>query len=47
VRWWPIDDLPPTSSHMASRLEAGLADEREARFLTERSRSGNMPGEVP
>ncbi len=47
VRWWPIDDLPPMSSHMASRLEAGLADEREARFLTERSRSGNMPGEVP
>lgn len=33
VRWWPIDDLPPMSPHMASRIEAGLADEREARFV--------------
>lgn len=33
VRWWPIDDLPPMSPHMMSRLEAGLADEREARFV--------------
>ncbi len=33
VRWWPIDDLPPMSSHMASRVEAGLSDEREARFI--------------
>lgn len=33
VRWWPIADLPPMSSHMASRIEAGLADEREARFV--------------
>ena len=33
VRWWPIDDLPPMSPHMASRIEAGLSDEREARFV--------------
>ena len=33
VRWWPIDDLPPMSPHMASRIEAGLADERETRFV--------------
>ncbi|UUZ60092.1 NUDIX hydrolase [Nocardioides sp. B-3] len=33
VRWWPIDDLPPMSPHMASRMEAGLSDEREARFI--------------
>lgn len=33
VRWWPIGDLPPMSEHMAARIEAGLADEREARFV--------------
>lgn len=33
VRWWPIDDLPPMSPHMASRMEAGLSDELEARFI--------------
>ena len=33
VRWWPVDDLPPMSEHMASRIEAGLADEHEARFV--------------
>lgn len=33
VRWWPIDDLPPMSPHMASRMEAALSDEREARFV--------------
>ena len=33
VRWWPISDLPPMSEHMTSRIEAGLADEREARFV--------------
>lgn len=34
VRWWPVDDLPPMPPHMAGRVEAGLADEREARFVT-------------
>lgn len=33
VRWWPIDDLPSMSPEMASRVEAGLSDEREARFV--------------
>ena len=33
VRWWPVGDLPPMSAHMASRIEAGLSDEREARFI--------------
>lgn len=33
VRWWPVDDLPPMSAHMAGRVEAGLSDEREARFV--------------
>ncbi|PVG81152.1 hypothetical protein DDE18_19910 [Nocardioides gansuensis] len=32
ARWWPIDALPPLSAHMRARVEAGLADEREARF---------------
>lgn len=32
ARWWPIDALPPMSAHMRARVEAGLADEREARF---------------
>ena len=34
VRWWPVDDLPPMPEHMASRIEAGLSVEREARFVT-------------
>ena len=33
VRWWPIADLPRMSTQMASRIEAALADEREARFV--------------
>ncbi len=33
VRWWPIDDLPPMTPHMMSRMEAGLAGEHEARFV--------------
>ncbi len=32
VRWWPVDDLPPMSPHMAARVDAGLSREREARF---------------
>ncbi len=40
VRWWPIDDLPPMSAHMASRVAAGLANEREARFLAPTQPSG-------
>ncbi|PUA81121.1 hypothetical protein C7S10_11565 [Nocardioides currus] len=32
VRWWPIADLPEMSDHMQARMEAGLSDEREARF---------------
>lgn len=33
VRWWPIDDLPPMTPHMMSRMEAGLSGELEARFV--------------
>lgn len=33
VRWWPINDLPPMPPNMASRIEAGLSGEREARFV--------------
>ncbi|HXH80219.1 DUF429 domain-containing protein [Nocardioides sp.] len=40
VRWWPIDDLPPMSEHMASRIDAGLSKEREARFV-------RPPGSTP
>ncbi|MCW2835393.1 MAG: hypothetical protein JWN68_3346 [Nocardioides sp.] len=40
VRWWPIDDLPPMSAHMASRIDAGLSNEREARFV-------RPPGSAP
>ncbi|MDN4160350.1 NUDIX hydrolase [Nocardioides abyssi] len=34
VRWWPVADLPPMEDHMLARLDAGLADEVAARFLT-------------
>ncbi len=34
VRWWPVDDLPPMTAEMMSRLDAGLSDEREARFVS-------------
>ena len=33
VRWWPVDAMPPMSEPMRARVESGLADEREARFL--------------
>src|SRR5687768_1727076 len=39
VRWWPIDDLPPMSQPMTDRIEAALADEREARFVGSPARS--------
>ena len=42
VRWWPIADLPPMSPHMTSRIEAGLADERDARFVG-KSRAQEAP----
>lgn len=34
VRWWPLDGLPPMSAPMLRRLDAGLSDEREARFVS-------------
>lgn len=33
VRWWPLTGLPPMSDVMLARIEAALADEREARFV--------------
>ena len=33
VRWWPLTSLPPMSDVMLARIEAALADEREARFV--------------
>ncbi|NYE35209.1 ADP-ribose pyrophosphatase YjhB (NUDIX family) [Nocardioides cavernae] len=33
VRWWPLSGLPPMSELMLGRIEAALADEREARFV--------------
>lgn len=32
VRWWPVSGLPPMSDLMLGRIDAALADEREARF---------------
>ena len=32
VRWWPVAALPAMSHRLAARIEAALADEREARF---------------
>ena len=43
VRWWPIDDLPPMSQAMTDRIEAGLADEREARFVGSPARPAVPP----
>lgn len=40
VRWWPRDALPPMSRLMAGRVEAGLSDEREARFISDPVTSG-------
>jgi predicted RNase H-like nuclease/ADP-ribose pyrophosphatase YjhB (NUDIX family) len=33
VRWWPLAGLPPMSDVMLARIEAAIADEREARFV--------------
>ena len=32
ARWWPLADLPPMSGWMRERIDAALAEEREARF---------------
>ncbi len=40
VRWCARDELPPMSPLMAGRLAAGLADEREARFISDPAQSG-------
>jgi predicted RNase H-like nuclease/ADP-ribose pyrophosphatase YjhB (NUDIX family) len=33
VRWWPLAGLPPMSDVMLARIDAAIADEREARFV--------------
>lgn len=33
VRWWPLAGLPPMSDVMTARIDAAVADEREARFV--------------
>jgi predicted RNase H-like nuclease/ADP-ribose pyrophosphatase YjhB (NUDIX family) len=33
VRWWPLAALPPMSDVMLARIDAAIADEREARFV--------------
>ena len=33
VRWFPIDDLPDMRPHMLDRIDAGLADEEQARLI--------------
>jgi predicted RNase H-like nuclease/ADP-ribose pyrophosphatase YjhB (NUDIX family) len=33
VRWWPLAGLPPMNEVMLARIEAAVADEREARFV--------------
>ncbi|MEI5672277.1 MULTISPECIES: NUDIX hydrolase [unclassified Nocardioides] len=32
VRWWPVDDLPPMSEFLSSRIEAALSGEVTPRF---------------
>lgn len=34
VRWWPLAALPPMPGAMRARVEAALAHEREARFVS-------------
>jgi ADP-ribose pyrophosphatase YjhB (NUDIX family) len=34
VRWWPVADLPPMAQVFTQRIDAALADEREARFVS-------------
>lgn len=40
VRWFPARGLPPMSGLMTARVESALADEREARFITDSAESG-------
>jgi predicted RNase H-like nuclease/ADP-ribose pyrophosphatase YjhB (NUDIX family) len=44
VRWWPLAGLPPMSDVMVARIEAAIADEREARFVAP---SGQEEAEPP
>lgn len=44
VRWWPLAGLPTMSEVMLARIEAAVADEREARFVAP---AGQEEGEPP
>lgn len=46
VRWWPVSGLPPMSDLMLGRIEAALADEREARFTAPAGQDGVEPPDV-
>lgn len=46
VRWWPLTGLPPMSDLMLGRIEAALADEREARFTAPAGQNGVEPPDV-
>lgn len=46
VRWWPSTGLPPMTEVMLARIEAALADEREARFVAPIDQQGVEPPPV-
>jgi predicted RNase H-like nuclease/ADP-ribose pyrophosphatase YjhB (NUDIX family) len=46
VRWWPLAGLPPMTDVMLARIEAALADEREARFVAPVDQQGVEPPPV-
>jgi 8-oxo-dGTP pyrophosphatase MutT (NUDIX family) len=47
ARWFPADALPPMSAELSLRVAAALADEREARFVTDADAGAASPPAAP